>query len=312
MNTLDFQYQNLLQHILDDGSLKQTRNGKTYSVFGAQLAFDMKEGLPLLTTKKIAFKTMVAELLWFLQGRTDLRYLLENNCNIWNGDAFKNYISNTNEYKGNWPDTIEDFINRIKTDDNFAKEWGDLGPIYGKQWREWKTPIGPKMDGQGSSNYYTSIDQIKNLIFELRTNPNSRRLMVSAWNVGELDKMVLPPCHHGFQCYVRDETYLSLMWNQRSVDVPLGLPFNIASYGLLLEILAKQVDMIPDMLIANLGDCHIYENQKDGVIEQLGRTEHDNLPYVVFHKKDIDEYEVDDFVLKDYVSHPSIYFPLSN
>lgn len=299
MNQIDFQYQNLLQEILDNGVEKETRNGKTLSIFGYQIIHDMKEGFPLLTTKKMATKSMVTELLWFLRGNTNIKYLVENGCNIWNGDAFKYYISKTNEFKGKWPDRMEDFIQKIKEDDEFAKKWGELGPIYGFQWRNW--------NDIGSNG-----DQIRNLILELKHNPNSRRLMVNAWNVEQLNEMVLPPCHYGFQCYVRDEKYLSLMWNQRSVDVPLGLPFNIASYGLLLHILAEEVNMIPDKLIGNLGDCHIYQNQKKGVIEQLGRIPYDNLPSIEFDKKPVESYESSDFKFKNYVSHPTIKFPLSN
>ena len=156
----------------------------------------MSDGFPLLTTKKMAFKTMVTELLWFLKGDTNIKYLVDNDCNIWVGDAFKNYINKTNEYKGDWPDTIEEFINKIKTDDEFANRWGELGPIYGKQWRKWSPEAGEINKG--------GVDQIANLINDLKTNPDSRRLMVSAWNVGELDQMVLPPCHYGFQVYTRE------------------------------------------------------------------------------------------------------------
>lgn len=299
MNQIDFQYQNLLQEILDNGVEKETRNGKTLSIFGYQIIHDMSEGFPLLTTKKMATKSMVTELLWFLRGDTNIKYLVENGCNIWNGDAFKHYISKTNEFRGKWPDTMEDFIQKIKEDNEFAKKWGSLGPIYGFQWRNW-------------NNIGSNGDQIRSLILELKDNPNSRRLMVNAWNLEQLDEMVLPPCHYGFQCYVRDGKYLSLMWNQRSVDVPLGLPFNIASYGLLLHILSKEVDMIPDKLIGNLGDSHIYQNQKEGVIEQLGRIPHDNLPSVEFDRKPLESYKPSDFKFNNYTSHPTIKFPLSN
>jgi thymidylate synthase len=199
--------------------------------------------------------------------------------------------------------TKEEFIGRIKSDVEFAKQWGELGPIYGKQWRKW--------DGKNGR-----IDQIDDLVRELKTNPDSRRLMVSAWNVGELDQMVLPPCHYGFQIYTREENekrYISLMWNQRSVDTFLGLPFNIASYGLLLHIIANEVDMIPDELIGNLGDVHLYSNHIEQAKEQISR-ESFNLPTLKTNVK-IDGIccaTPDDFVLEGYQYHPTIKAPLSN
>jgi len=220
------------------------------------------------------------------------------------------------------PFTKEEFINRIKTDDEFANTWGELGPIYGKQWRSWTNrKYGPA--GFRSSQGH---DQIANLISELKTNPDSRRLMVNAWNVGELDQMVLPPCHFSWQCYSHEQDgkrYLSLAWNQRSVDCGLGLPFNIASYGLLLEIIAKTVDMIPYELIGNLGDCHIYNNHVDGVKQQLERNAH-KLPKLKhmktgsFYKSLSEDQSLyshlnnTDFELENYQSHPPIKLPLSN
>jgi thymidylate synthase len=267
----------------------------------------MSEGFPLLTTKKMAWKTMVVELLWFLRGETNIKFLLDYDCHIWDGDAYKNYQKNMTEWFGNESQlTKEEFTNKIKTDDEFSKKWGELGPIYGAQWRKWS---GVNYLNRESNNMSTpKIDQIQNLINDLKTNPDSRRLMVNAWNVGELDQMVLPPCHYGFQVYTRelsveerldlasktyavfepfdfhvgdhneiDELYpvpkraISLMWNQRSVDTFLGLPFNIASYGLLLEIIAKEVNMVPDQLIGNLGDVHLYSNHIEQAKEQIGR-----------------------------------------
>jgi len=306
---LDKQYTDLLQDILDNGVEKKDRTGTgTISVFGRQIRHNMKDGFPLLTTKKMPFKTIVTELLWFLRGDTNIKYLVDNNCHIWNGDAYKRYYTYFDKLGEGIPYTIEEFINKIKTDDEFAKEWGELGPIYGRQWRNWDAIF----DG--------GVDQIQNLINDLKTNPDSRRLMVSAWNVGELHQMTLPPCHYGFQCYVREGKYLSLMWNQRSVDTPLGLPFNIASYALLLELLAMETDMIPDQLIGNLGDCHIYLNQIDGVKEQLTRIpmtpgqltindEFWNPDVGVFEQQDI---RPEDFHVDGYESHPTIKFPLSN
>ena len=308
-NRLDPQYQELLQAILDYGVEKQDRTGTgTKSIFGYTIRHKMSDGFPLLTTKKMAWNTMVTELLWFLRGDTNIKYLVDNDCHIWNGDAYKNYLNNHTEdssYRVAYfneevkfrPYTLGEFINNIKTNDEFAKEWGELGPIYGRQWRRWA-------DYYNGSGEYT--DQIQNLINDLKTNPDSRRLIVSAWNVGELDQMVLPPCHYGFQVYTRElsleeriELYksktgltevdrkfqllkdfvenniptraISLMWNQRSVDTFLGLPFNIASYGLLLEIIAKVVNMVPDELIGNLGDTHLYLNHIEQAKEQIGR-----------------------------------------
>jgi thymidylate synthase len=198
MNTVDVQYQELLQAILDYGVIKKDRTGTgTKSMFGYTFRHNMNWGFPLLTTKKMAWKTMVTELLWFLRGDTNIKYLVDNDCHIWDGDAFKNFMTKS---EGD-PDMIwnqDQFIHLIKTNDEFAKEWGELGPIYGKQWRSWV------YDRDMDYGTESSVDQIANLIEELKTNPDSRRLMVNAWNVGELDQMVLPPCHYGFQVYTRE------------------------------------------------------------------------------------------------------------
>jgi len=266
----------------------------------------------------MAWKTMVTELLWFLRGDTNIKFLVDNGCHIWDGDAYKNYCTAYKDGHEFYEDeqvkrsfTQEEFINKIKTDDEFAKKWGELGPVYGKQWRNWGAGVLEDKHGFGN------IDQIQNLINDLKTNPDSRRLMVNAWNVGELDQMVLPPCHYGFQCYVREGKYLSLMWNQRSVDTFLGLPFNIASYGLLLTILAKEVNMIPDQLIGNLGDTHLYLNHIEQAKEQIGREPFElptlnQFPTYEGSRPSIESYVVGDFTLKDYQSHSSIKAPLSN
>ena len=325
MNNLDKQYQRLLQDILDNGVTKSDRTGTgTISVFGKQIRHKMNEGFPLLTTKKMHWKSIVTELLWFLRGETNIKFLLDYDCHIWDGDAYKRYErSRTWELQDTPP--MNEFIKNIKEDETFRKTWGELGPIYGRQWRDWN-----------------GIDQIQNLINDLKTNPDSRRLMVSAWNVGELDRMVLPPCHYGFQVYTRLTTReekivnpgkyraISLMWNQRSVDTFLGLPFNIASYGLLLEIIAKEVNMIPDELIGNLGDTHLYSNHIEQAKEQITREPYP-LPSVkiternwYMHEKvkehlgekTLDEklksYRPDCFELINYTSHPKIKAPLSN
>jgi thymidylate synthase len=403
MNNLDKQYQALLQDILDNGVEKKDRTGTgTISVFGRQIRHNMKDGkFPLLTTKKMAWRTMVTELLWFLRGDTNIKYLVDNDCHIWDGDAYKNYLNVVMYEKPDYlhenhghlkmsvkkeddnyvPLTQEEFINRIKTDDKF-RHWGELGPIYGKQWRSWTKFEDESIEHNEWYKSSESIDQIANLINDLKTNPDSRRLMVNAWNVGELDQMVLPPCHYGFQVYTRElslsernnflgdkkyamldgdyiwptmiedkEKYekifneaniptraISLMWNQRSCDVPLGIPMNIASYGLLLEIIAKLVNMVPDELIGNLGDCHIYLNQIEGTKEQIGREPFElpklniNTEFWPYESGEcgvgpIDSTAVlksfnndnfckcllnDDIQLSNYQYHPKIYFPLSN
>ena len=356
MNNLDKQYQRLLQDILEYGVDKKDRTGTgTKSIFGYTIRHNMAEGFPLLTTKKVAFKTMVTELLWFLKGDTNIKYLVDNGCNIWNGDAYKRYekYAMANSY-GVDILSMDEFINEIKTNDDFAKKWGELGPIYGKQWRKWYEYHSTKLkDGEYSYTHYSksTVDQISNLINNLKTNPDSRRLMVNAWNVGELDVMVLPPCHYGFQVYTRelnekeridilhikhgDKGYhiqngfnmldeldiptraISLMWNQRSVDTFLGLPFNIASYGLLLEMLANEVNMVPDQLIGNLGDVHLYSNHIEQAKEQMGREPYE-LPKLGMdyregeYNKDLTEFVPDDFYLINYQSHSSIKAPLSN
>ena len=314
MSNIDIIYQNLLEDVLFNGVEKSDRTGTgTISVFGRQVRHDMKQGFPLLTTKKMYWKGIVTELLWFLRGDTNIKFLDDNNCHIWDGDYEKSG----------------------RTD-------GELGPVYGRQWRNW-----------GNITEENNIDQISNLISELKSNPDSRRLMVNAWNVGELDQMTLPPCHYGFQVYTRElsleerginyETYykglkrnktnkdfdkigipkreISLMWNQRSVDTFLGLPFNIASYGLLLEILANEVNMVPGELVGNLGDVHLYTNHLDQTREQLMRYPKPLSKLIINNEfwnpdqgtiEQINYITPDDFYIKDYQSHPTIKAPLSN
>jgi thymidylate synthase len=363
-NSLDSQYQQLLQDIIDFGVDKQDRTTTgTKSIFGYTIHHNMSWGFPLLTTKKVPFKTMATELMWFLMGDTNIKYLVENGCHIWDGDAFANYYRNFEKYLNTLPEGSEvdfiinkdKFINKIKTDDEFAKKWGELGPIYGKQWRRWHTSwdvVEDKSKEAGVRRVEKGIDQIQNLINDLKTNPDSRRLMVSAWNVGELDEMVLPPCHYGFQVYTRELSYeekkeytykyfndgtqhdledfekfnipsraISLSWNQRSVDVFLGLPFNIASYGLLLEMIAHEVNMIPEHLIGNLGDTHLYSNHIEQAKEQISRESKDLLPTLKMSsghnfraalKGKADEIDLNDFILLGYDPHPTIKAPLSN
>jgi len=385
MNNLDRQYTDLLQDILENGTRKMDRTGTgTISVFGRQIRHKMSEGFPLLTTKKMAWKTMVTELLWFLRGDTHIKFLVDNDCHIWDGDAYKSYLSKW-DYESFpndgsvvsiepikvEPHTKEQFIYRVKTDEEFAKKWGELGPIYGKQWRAWggyeKVPNGWTHGAISSYREVPKHDQIANLINDLKTNPDSRRLMVNAWNPTDLPNQVLPPCHYGFQVYTRElsleerielwyqqnqnktgkrgmweidyvESYeghkklnsfnipkraISLMYNARSQDSPLGTPFNISSYALLLEIIGKMVNMVPDELIANMGDCHIYLNQIDGVKEQLTREPYP-LPTLKHMKTDefykslssdlslLTHLDNTDFVVENYQSHPTIKMPLSN
>ena len=312
MNSLDLKYQGILQDILLEGKEKGDRTGTgTISVFGKQIRHDMSEGFPLLTTKKMAVKTMMTELKWFLKGDTNIKYLVDNNCHIWDGDAYKAYLNNKTVppegLKLHQPRehilTSTEFIQKIKSDWKFARVWGELGPIYGKQWRDWDG----RQERDGS--YDMSLDQIANLIFLLKRNPDSRRLIVSAWNVGELGDVVLPPCHYGFQCYVNDGK-LSLMWNQRSVDTFLGLPFNIASYGTLLLLLCKETNLEPGELIGNLGDTHLYKNHIEQAEEQRLRSSF-KLPTIKLSNVDILSGEWD-YEIEGYEYHPTIKAPLSN
>ena len=360
---IDKKYKQLLQDIFENGVEKKDRTGTgTISVFGRQIRHKMSDGFPLLTTKKMYWKGIVTELLWFLRGDTNIKYLVDNDCHIWDGDAYKKYcMSYKDGHEFHEDETVkrsytkEEFINKIKTDNEFANKWGDLGPIYGKQWRNWNS-------GYERENGYKGIDQIQNAINLLKTNPDDRGIIVSAWNVGELDQMTLRPCHNFFQFYTRELSHqerldiackgdengimpvvpmykekekmvefmnekniptrgISLMWNQRSVDTFLGLPFNIASYALLLETIAKEVNMIPNELIGNLGDVNLYKNHIEQAKEQLTREPMD-LPKVLinngdfngvpFTKSILGGYDITDFELVDYKSHPRIKASLSN
>jgi thymidylate synthase len=339
MNNIEHDYLRLLKDILDNGIKKKDRTETgTISVFGRQIRHKMSEGFPLLTTKKMPWKTIVTELLWFLRGDTDIRFLWENNCTIWDGDWYKQYKTTCSE-----PYALGEIKQKVKEGGHyFHDSMFDMGPIYGKQWRSWE--MDDDYLGNGHKMYF---DQIGKLIDDLKTNPDSRRLMVNAWNVGELDQMVLPPCHYGFQVYTRELSFeerhmiwhdegkkanvsplmesqlsdmldreniptraISLMWNQRSVDTFLGLPFNIASYGLLLEIIAREVNMVPDELIGNLGDVHLYSNHIEQAKEQLNRQPM-KLPTVKV-QDGIYCSSHSDVLLSDYESHPAIKAPLSN
>ena len=344
MNNIDIQYQVLLNTILEYGVDKKDRTGTgTKSIFGYTIRHNMQEGFPLLTTKKMAVKSMMTELKWFLKGDTNIKYLVENGCNIWNGDAYKNYFNNLSKDTDVFDNLTQDkFIEKIKSDNHFAQKWGELGPIYGKQWVNWGGF--DIVSGEINEGYNKGMNQIQNLIHDLKTNPDSRRLMVSAWNVGELNHMVLPPCHYGFQVYTRElnlderidiynggripmnqssdyfhehmDMYgiprraISLMWNQRSVDTFLGLPFNIASYATLLLLIANEVDMMPEFLVGNLGDTHLYSNHLEQAKEQIKRDPY-HLPQLVIKNSDLLSGEFE-YELLNYESHPSIKAPLSN
>jgi len=322
MSNIEKQYQGILRKLVLYGKEKGDRTGTgTLSYFGEQIRHNMEDGFPLLTTKKMAIKTMMTELKWFLKGDTNIKYLVDNGCNIWNGDAYKRY-KNVWEYDLDEPLSMEGFVERIKTDDDFARVWGELGPIYGNQWREWGSHYETNNILGTTTLRKPGIDQIQNLIEQLKTNPDSRRLMVSAWNVDKLDQMVLPPCHYGFQLYTRDSTreekivnpgkykVVSLMWNQRSVDTFLGLPFNIASYATLLQLIADECNMIAGELIGNLGDVHLYKNHIQQAKEQIVREPY-KLPTIELSNVDILKGEFD-YEIKDYESHPAIKAQLSN
>ena len=306
MNSLDEKYKGLLGSVLYGGKEKLDRTGTgTLSVFGRQIRHNMSDGFPILTTKKVAFNTMVTELKWFLRGDTNIKYLLDNNCHIWDGDAYKQY-ERLCTYDGHEPrHSKEELMDLIQNDPAYS-HYGNLGPIYGKQWRKWESD---DTDAPRYEHCKKDIDQIQNLINELKNNPDSRRLIVSAWNVGELGLMTLPPCHYSFQCYVADGK-LSLMWNQRSADLFLGVPFNISSYGLLLLLLCKETGYKPGELIGNFGDVHLYKNHIEQAKKQLARNPF-SLPEVKLSCYDI--YRGDfDVELINYKSHPAIKAPLSN
>ncbi len=305
-------YLGLLDDILKNGVEKGDRTGTgTLSVFGRQLRFDLSKGFPLLTTKRVPFKLVASELLWFLRGDTNIKYLLEHNNNIWNEWPFKKWIE-SDEYTGPdmtnfgirsqedeefnklYQEEMRKFKQRILEDDEFSKVYGDLGPVYGSQWRKWETKNGEL------------VDQIEQVVSQIKNNPNSRRLMVMAWNPGEVDYMKLPPCHYGFQFYVA-EGKLSCMWQQRSVDTFLGLPFNMASYALLTHMVAQQCGLEVGELIFTGGDVHLYLNHIEQAKLQMTREPRE-LPKLVIKRKpeSIFEYEMDDFEIKGYDPHPHI------
>ncbi|MGE7770168.1 thymidylate synthase [Viridibacillus arvi] len=311
------QYLQLCQHILDEGNDKGDRTGTgTRSVFGYQMRFDLQKGFPLLTTKRTAFRLIATELLWFLKGDTNVRTLIAQNNHIWDEWAFEKWVKSdqyegpdmTNfglrvnkdpEFKIQYEEQMAIFQNKVLNDDEFAQEYGDLGPVYGKQWRSW-----PADNGE-------TIDQVKNVIDSIKNNPNSRRHIVSAWNPAEVDDMALPPCHTLFQFYVADGK-LSCQLYQRSADVFLGVPFNIASYALLTHLIAKECGLEVGDFVHTLGDAHLYSNHFDQVNEQLSRSPRE-LPQLIFktEKESIFEYEIEDLAIDGYDPYPRIKAPIA-
>lgn len=315
-NHFDNTYHNFMQYVLERGTEKGDRTGTgTRSVFGQQMRFNLADGFPLLTTKRTSFKLIATELIWFLRGDTNIKYLLKHNNNIWNEWAFKRYVESdaytgpdmtdfgrrslTDPYfKAEYDTQMSLYKQRILNDDDFAADFGDLGNVYGKQWRDWQTP-----DGE-------SIDQIKNLIDGIKNNPDSRRHIVSAWNPSEIESMALPPCHTLFQFYVADGK-LSLQLYQRSADIFLGVPFNIASYSLLLQLIARECDLDVGEFVHTVGDAHIYNNHFDAVREQLSRTSYAPPTVRINSDKSLFELEYEDFELVDYESHGPIKAPIA-
>ena len=284
------QYLEFLKHIMDTGTKKEDRTlTGTISTFGYQMRFDLSEGFPLLTTKKVHLKSIIHELLWFISGSTNIKYLVDNGVRIWNEWPYQKYVD-SKYYQG---ETLDEFVLKIKNDDDFAKLHGDLGPVYGYQWRHFES---------GSSN----IDQLAYVIEEIKNNPNSRRLIINSWQAADVDKMALPPCHLLFQFYVQNNK-LSCQLYQRSADAFLGVPFNIASYSLLTMMVAKVCDLKLGEFIHTIGDAHIYLDHLDQVKLQLSRTPR-ALPKmkIIRDVKKIDEFTIDDFELVDYDPYPTI------
>ncbi len=285
------QYLDLCKHILENGTYKDDRTGTgTYSVFGYQARYNLNEGFPLLTTKKVFLRGIIHELLWFISGDTNIKYLVDNNVHIWDDWAYKNY-KNSKDYQG---ETMPEFADKIKAaskDSDFVKTYGELGPVYGRQWRNFNEE---------------GVDQLANLIDQIKKNPNSRRLIISAWNPCEVDQMALPPCHSFIQFYVIDGK-LSCQLYQRSADVFLGVPFNIASYSLFTMMIAQVCGLGVGDFIHTMGDAHIYSNHVDQIKLQLSRDMR-KLPAMKINPnvKSIYDFKIEDFTLEGYDPHPAI------
>ena len=278
------QYHDLIKHVLEHGQVRTDRTGTgTIGVFGYQMRFDLSEGFPIVTTKKIHFKSVAAELLWILKGETNIRPLVLENVRIWNEWPYEEYKQSPN-YNG---ETLEEFVTKVKLDPSFAKKYGDLGPVYGKQWRD-----------------FGGVDQIQYVIDEIKNNPSSRRILVNAWNPPEIPDMALPPCHMFFQFYVNDGK-LSLQLYQRSADIFLGVPFNISSYSLLLHIIAAECGLEVGEFVHTLGDAHIYLDHLEQVKMQIERKPY-TLPTLWFKPRPFEKYTWQDFILEGYEYHPHI------
>lgn len=298
------QYLDLMRHIRDNGVSKEDRTGTgTLSVFGHQMRFDLRDGFPLVTTKKVHLKSIIHELLWFIQGDTNIRYLVKNGVNIWNDWPFQSWLRETGQdekfpmYTPQWREQMKLFVERVIADDQFAKEYGELGPVYGHQWRN-----------------FEGVDQLAQIVEDIKTNPDSRRLIVSAWNPKDIPVMAksgLPPCHTLFQFYVT-EGRLSCQLYQRSADVLLGVPFNIASYALLTLMIAQVTNLQPGDFVHTFGDAHLYSNHMEQVEEQLSR-EPRSLPVMSMNSSvtDLFSFQYDDFELKDYDPYPPISAPVA-
>ena len=307
---VDEQYLELLEHIMENGVAKSDRTGTgTKSVFGYQMRFNLEDGFPLLTTKRVPIKSIIHELLWFMRGDTNLKYLADNDVHIWDEWPYRAYLLKNNlpipEINGEeWKGSMKEFVEKIKRDKEFAKEHGDLGPVYGYQWRSWPTPDGKK------------IDQIANAIALIKNNPNSRRIIVSGWNVADIEEMAkagIPPCHTLFQFYVAGGKLYCHLY-QRSCDTFLGVPFNIASYSLFTMILAQVCGLKPGEFVWTGGDVHLYSNHLDQAKLQLSRrSDIRPLPKMKINpsKKKIEDFTIEDFELVDYNPHEGIRAPIA-